>query len=71
MALSTSGFMIRLTSDPMPNDYGGAGTMNGIDAVQRWKRGESYVKQPIAATMPDPIFNEIKAGPARKMCGRH
>jgi len=54
------------TRDSMPNDYGGTGTINGIDAVERWKRGDSYVKQLIAATIPEPIFNEIKGGTCTK-----
>jgi hypothetical protein len=44
----------------MPAAYGAAGTVNGVDAATRWVSGEATVKQSIATSVPDSIFNRVK-----------
>jgi len=66
LTLETSGHDVHLTKDSAPKDYGGAGIVNGTDPAERWKRGESYVKQVIAASIPQPVYNEIKGGTRTK-----
>ena len=50
-----------LTNVSMPEVYAAAGTVNGVDAPTRWAHGEATVKQAIAASVPDSIFNHIKS----------
>jgi gag-polypeptide of LTR copia-type len=42
------------------------GTINGTEPTDCWKRGESYVKQLITASIPQVIFNQIKGGTCTK-----
>ena len=44
----------------MPAVYANAGAVNGVDAPTRWANGEATVKQAIAASVPDSLFNRIK-----------
>ena len=55
-----------LTNISMPTAYGSAGTIGGLSASARWAHGEATVKQAIAASVPDSIFNQIK-GSTRAM----
>jgi hypothetical protein len=50
----------------MPAAYGAAGTINGVTAPVRWAHGEATVKQAIAASVPDSIFNRIKGSTRAK-----
>ena len=49
-----------LTNVSMPAAYRSAGTIGGLSASTRWAHGEATVKQAIAASVPDSIFNQIK-----------
>src|SRR6266404_2975019 len=49
-----------LTNDSIPAAYGAAGTVNGVTAPARWAYDEATVKQSIAASVPDSVFNRIK-----------
>ena len=55
-----------LTNDSMPAAYGTAGTTGGVTAPVRWAHGEATVKQAIAASVPDSIFNRIKGSTRAK-----
>jgi hypothetical protein len=66
MALESSGHDAHLSSNSAHKDYGGVGTINGTEPADRWRRGESYVKQVIAATIPQAVFNQIKGGTRTK-----
>ena len=49
-----------LTNVLMPTAYGSVGMISGLSASARWAHGEATVKQAIAASVPDSIFNQIK-----------
>ena len=49
-----------LTNISMPAVYAAAGAINGVDAPTRWALGKATVKQAIAASVPDSIFNRVK-----------
>ena len=55
-----------LTNVSMPAAYGQAGTINGVTPAARWVQGEATVKQAIAASVPDSIFNRIKGSTRAK-----
>jgi hypothetical protein len=55
-----------LTNDSMPQAYPAAGTVNGAPAATQWAHGEATVKQAIAASVPDSVFNRIKGGTCAK-----
>ncbi|KAI0043511.1 hypothetical protein FA95DRAFT_1498500, partial [Auriscalpium vulgare] len=55
-----------LTNDAMPTAYATAGTVNGHTPAERWRQGEATVKQCIASSVPDSIFNRIKSGTRAK-----
>jgi hypothetical protein len=55
-----------LTNASMPAAYGAAGTIHGVTAPVRWAHGEATVKQAIAASVPDSIFNHIKGSTRTK-----
>ena len=59
-AMSSRTLPDHLTNDSMPAAYGAAGTVNGVDAPTRWALGEATVKQAIATSVPDSIFNRVK-----------
>jgi hypothetical protein len=42
------------------------GTVGGVEAADRWKRGESGAKQLIAATVPETTYSQIKSGTCTK-----
>ena len=54
-----------LTNVSMPAAYG-PGTINGVTLAARWAQGEATVKQAIAASVPDSIFNRIKGSTRAK-----
>jgi hypothetical protein len=60
MTLKSSGHDAHLSRDSTPKDYGSVGTVNGTEPTDHWKRGKSYVKQLIAASIPLAVFNDIK-----------
>ena len=55
-----------LTNVSMPAAYGSAGMVGGLSASVRWAHGEATVKQAIAASVPDSIFNRIKGSTRAK-----
>jgi hypothetical protein len=55
-----------LTNASMPAAYGAAGMIHGVTAPMQWVHGEATVKQAIAASVPDSIFNRIKRQYARQ-----
>src|ERR1700677_1294431 len=55
-----------LTNASMPAAYRAAGTIHGVPAPARWAHGEATVKQAIAASVPDSIFNRIKGSTRAK-----
>ena len=65
-AMSSRDLGDHLTNDTMPAAYGLAGTIGGVTAPTRWARGEATVKQAIAASVPDSVFNRIKTGTRAK-----
>jgi hypothetical protein len=65
-AMDSRGLSDHLTNDSMPAAYSAAGTVNGITAPVRWANGEATVKQAIAASVTDSIFNRIKGSTRAK-----
>jgi hypothetical protein len=61
-ALELQTLEVYLTRDTLPKDYAYLGTVTGLNAPTHWRHGEGIVKQLIASTMPDTIFNRIKGG---------
>jgi hypothetical protein len=61
-ALESQALEVHLTTDTAPKDYAYLATVTGLDLDIRWRCGEGIVKQLIAATVPDTIFNCIKGG---------
>ncbi len=57
---------VHIENEDAPSDYANSGTVNGLDAATRWKKGEGIVKQLIAATVPDTVFARIKKGTRAK-----
>ena len=55
-----------LTNISMPTAYGSAGTVGGLSASVQWAHSEVTVKQAIAASVPDSIFNHIKGSTRAK-----
>ena len=55
-----------LTNASMPAAYRAAGTIHGVTAPTQWAHGEATVKQAIAASVPDSIFNRIKGSTRAK-----
>jgi hypothetical protein len=55
-----------LTNVSMPAAYGAAGTINRATAPMQWAHGKATVKQAIAASVPDSIFNRIKSSTCAK-----
>jgi hypothetical protein len=53
---------VHLTKDTLPKDYAYLGTVTGLNAPTCWRCGEGIVKQLIASTVPNTIFNCIKGG---------
>ena len=50
-----------LTSMGTPAAYALAGDINGVSADDRWANEEAIAMDMIAASVPDPVFNQIKA----------
>ena len=59
-AMDSRTLSAHLTNVLMPTAYSLAGTINGVSAPTRWAHGEATVKQAIAASVLDSIFNHIK-----------
>ncbi|TFY61298.1 hypothetical protein EVG20_g7113 [Dentipellis fragilis] len=65
-ALGARNLESHLTSESMPATYALSGTLGGVSAGQRWTMGEAVIKQYIAVSVPDTIFNRIKGGARAK-----
>jgi hypothetical protein len=65
-AISSRTLSDHLTNASMPAAYGAAGTINGVTAPVRWAHSEATMKQAIAASVPDSIFNRIKGSTRAK-----
>jgi hypothetical protein len=61
-ALESQALEVHLTMDTVPKDYAYLATVTGLDLAVCWRHGEGIVKQLIAATIPNTIFNHIKGG---------
>jgi hypothetical protein len=57
---------VHLTKDTLPKDYAYLGTVTRLNAPTHWRHGEGIVKQLIASTVPDTIFNYIKGSTCSK-----
>jgi hypothetical protein len=55
-----------IVSDVITAAYQNAGVIGSLDANKRWQLDEAAVKQLIAASVPDTVFNQIKGGPNAK-----
>jgi gag-polypeptide of LTR copia-type len=51
-----------LTCDTITPAYQNAGVIGDLDANTRWQLDEAAVKQLIATSVPDTVFNRIKGG---------
>ncbi|KAA1465882.1 hypothetical protein DENSPDRAFT_756482, partial [Dentipellis sp. KUC8613] len=65
-ALSVRNLASHLDQESMPSTYASSGMLGGVGAAERWTTGEAIVKQYIAASVPDMIFNRIKGGTRAK-----
>ena len=65
-AMDSRTLSAHLTNISMPVAYSQVGTVNGVSAPARWVHGEATVKQAIAASVPDSIFNRIKGSTCAK-----
>ena len=50
-----------LTNDAITQNYVSAGDIGGLKPEQRWTADKIAVNQIFCATIPDPVFNEIKS----------
>jgi hypothetical protein len=58
-----------LTNASMTQLYNNAGTIGNTTPQMRWTHDQAVVKQLIAASVPDTVFNRIKTGTTAKMSG--
>jgi hypothetical protein len=65
-AMNSRDLSEHLTNASMTQTYVDAGTIGNVTPQMRWTHDQAVVKQLIAASVPDTIFNRIKTGTTAK-----
>ena len=61
-AIDSRGLKDHITSTSITQPYKDTGRVGHLEAQQRWDLDQSVVKQLIAASVPNSVFNSIKTG---------